>query len=46
MDSAYPLDIKTKKPGSKKKVKFKKLCATGGMANAYRALELAGQVSR
>jgi subtilisin family serine protease len=46
MDSVFPMDIKTTKPGSKKKVKFRKLCATGGMANAYRALQLAGQVSR
>ncbi len=46
MDSAFPLNIKTKKPGSKKKIKFSKLCVTGGMASAYRALQMAEQVSR
>lgn len=34
---------KTVYPGGKKKVKFKKLCSTGGYVNAYRAIEEAGQ---
>ena len=47
MDSAVPLKYKTKRPGSqKKKTRFKKLCATGGLANAYEAYQLALQLTR
>ncbi len=35
----------TKQPGTKKSVKFKKLCSTGGMVNAYNALIIAGQLA-
>ncbi len=42
MDSAIKIPVKTKLPGSKKKkVKYSKLCVTGGIANAYRALQVA-----
>jgi subtilisin family serine protease len=34
-------DYKTNIPGTKKPVKFKKLCNSGGIANAYKALKLA-----
>jgi subtilisin family serine protease len=41
MDSAIKVPFKTKRPGSKKKVKYSSLAATGGFANAYRALKMA-----
>ena len=34
---------KTKLPGTKKPVSFKKLCKTGGIVNTYKALQLAGE---
>lgn len=34
---------KTKLPGTKKSVSFKKLCSTGGIVNTYKALQLAGE---
>ncbi len=47
MDSAIKMPIKTVLPGTKKKkVKYSKLCATGGIANAYRALKVAEAYSR
>lgn len=42
MASAIQIPQKTRLPGSKKKkVKYSKLCVSGGIANAYRALQLA-----
>ncbi len=41
MESVIKLDIKTRRPGSKKKVKFTSLSASGGIVNAYRALKTA-----
>jgi len=47
MDSAIKIPTKTKLPGSsKKKVKYSKLCASGGIANAYRALKIAGSMAK
>ena len=47
MDSAIKISTKTPLPGSKKKkVKYTKLCVSGGIANAYRALQIAAQYAR
>ncbi len=47
MDSAIKMPVKTIRPGTKKKkVKYSTLCATGGIANAYRALKVADAYSR
>ncbi|MBL0342520.1 MAG: S8 family peptidase [Bacteroidetes bacterium] len=45
MNSSIKMPIKTKKPGSKKKVKYTKLCVSGGIVNAYRAVKVAEEVS-
>ena len=46
LDSAVPISDQVKQPGSEKLVPFKRLCITGGVVNAYTALELAEQRSK
>lgn len=43
MASVVPLDGKVKKPGSKELVPFEELSVTGGVINAYKAVELASK---
>lgn len=45
MESAIPLKgTMVLKPGTKEKVDFTTLCKTGGVVNAYRALEIASKI--
>ncbi len=46
MKSATPVKSKVKKPGEKKKTKFTSLSVSGGVINAYQALQLAASMSR
>ncbi|MBK6904128.1 MAG: S8 family peptidase [Saprospirales bacterium] len=43
MASTEATDVKVKKPGSKTLVPFEDLCVTGGVVNAYKAVELASK---
>lgn len=43
MASTEATDVKVKKPGSKTLVPFEELCVTGGVVNAYKAVELASK---
>lgn len=43
MKTVTKVDIDVRKPGTKDKVKLKKLCITGGVVNAYKAAELAAK---
>ncbi len=49
-ESAYPMKklkvIKPNEDGKEKKTRFKKLSITGGLVDAYRALELADEISK
>lgn len=42
--SVVPQDYKVKKPGTEEVVKFSELCRTGGVVNAYKAVQLASQM--
>jgi cell wall-associated protease len=45
MESATPItDVKVFKPGTKELVSFDTLCKTGGIVNAYRALDIASKM--
>ena len=46
MKSATPVKSKVKKPGEKKKTKFTSLSVSGGVINAYQALQMAASMSR
>ncbi len=41
MSTVTPVGNKVNKPGSKSEVNFKELCVTGGVVNAYKAVQLA-----
>ncbi|NJC25016.1 S8 family peptidase [Neolewinella antarctica] len=41
LESALPVNLQVKKPGSEEMVSFAELSATGGLANAYTAVKLA-----
>lgn len=41
MKSATPVTVKVYRPGTETEVKMKDLCVTGGVVNAYKAVELA-----
>jgi cell wall-associated protease len=43
MESTIPVEGKVKKPGASDMVSFDELCQTGGVINAYKALELAAK---
>ncbi|HWD87040.1 MAG TPA: S8 family serine peptidase [Mucilaginibacter sp.] len=46
LQSAEPIDtVKVYKPGTKDLVTFSSLCKTGGIVNAYRALEVASKMA-
>lgn len=45
MESGTPVKGKVVLPGSKRKVKFSELSQTGRLVNAYKALEMASQIS-
>lgn len=42
--SVVPQDYKVKKPGTEETVKFSELCRTGGVVNAFKAVQLASQM--
>jgi hypothetical protein len=41
MKSVTPITIKVKTPGTETLVDFKELCISGGVVNAYNAVQLA-----
>lgn len=43
MTSSDTQDMQVKKPGSKTLVPFSDLCVTGGVVNAFKAVELAAK---
>jgi len=45
VQSVTPVKGKVRKPGSKGKTKYKKICVSGGIINTYKAIELAQKMT-